>query len=167
MSGAITVEAARRSPERVVALVPVDTLQDADWDLPEEAWQAFFGGLRADFPNAVESFFRTRLVAPSSPPDVIDRIVAEARAAHPTIAVPMLERAREYDLRSALRALRIPIHALEAEANPANLEVNRKYAPRFEASTMPGVGHWPMLEAPEAFGDALAVVLEELRRAAG
>jgi len=67
----------------------------------------------------------------------------------------MLERAREFDLKAALRALRIPVHAINSDANPTQLETSRKYVARFEAEILPGVGHWPMLEAPGAFGDAL------------
>jgi len=159
MSGAITVQAARVLGDRVTLLVPVDTLNDVEWDLPPEVWDQFFGGLRADFPNAVEGFFRGRLFAPSSPADVVARVVGEARAADGTIGVPMLERARAFDLGAALRSLRVPIHAINSDANPTKLETNRKYAPRFDVEVMTGVGHWPMLEAPGAFGDALARVL--------
>ena len=159
MSGAITVQAARVLRERVVLLVPVDTLNDAEWDLPPEVWAEFFGGLRADFPNAVEGFFRGMLFLPSSPADVIARVVGEARAADPSIAVPMLERGRDFDLKAALRALRIPVHAINSDANPTNLETNRKYVERFDVEAMAGVGHWPMLENPGAFGDALERVL--------
>ncbi len=162
MSGAITVEAARRMPERVVALVPVDTLQDVEWDLPQEVWQEFFGGLRRDFPGSVEGFFRTMLAAPASPAYVLDYLVGEARSADPALAVPMLERAREYDLRGALRSLRAPIHAINSDANETRLEVNRKYAPRFDVTLVKGVGHWPMLEDPAGFGAALEQVLAAL-----
>jgi pimeloyl-ACP methyl ester carboxylesterase len=159
MSGAITVQAARVLGERVVLLVPVDTLNDAEWDLPPEVWAQFFGGLRADFPNSVEGFFRGMLFRPSSPPDVVSRVVGEARAADASIAIPMLERGRDFDLKATLRALRIPIHAINSDANPTQLETNRKYVEHFDVEVMAGVGHWPMLESPDAFGDALERVL--------
>lgn len=133
MSGAIIVQAARTLGARVELLVPVDTLNDVEWDLPPEIWKQFFGGLRADFPNAVEGFFPNLLFAPSSPPEVAARVVGEARAADPALAVPMLERGREFDLKVALRALALPTHALQSERNPTNFETNRKYAARFEA----------------------------------
>lgn len=164
MSGTITVQAARVLGPRAVLLVPVDTLNDAEWDLPPEVWAEFFGGLRADFPGAVEGFFRGMLFAPGSPPEVVARVVAEARAADPAIAVPMLERGRDFDLKAGLRALAVPVHAVNSDANPTQLETNRKYVERFEAEILPGVGHWPMLEAPDAFGDALARALGSASR---
>ena len=158
MSGAITVRAAQALGARVVLLVPVDTLNDVEWDLPPETWAEFFGGLRADFPGAVEGFFRGILFAPSSPPEVVERVVREARGADPARAEALLERARELDLKAALRNLSIPIHALQSDRNPTNLQTNRKYA-RFEAEVLPGIGHWPMLEDPPAFEDGLARIL--------
>ncbi|HUR29520.1 MAG TPA: alpha/beta hydrolase [Planctomycetota bacterium] len=164
MSGPITVAAANRLKERVVALVPVDTLLDAEWKLPPEIAGPFFGGLRADFPTNVEQFFRSYLTVPGSPKDVVDSIFAQARAADPKIAVPMLERAADFDLQGGLRELRIPIHAINSDMNATQLEKNRKYAPRFEAEIVKGIGHWPHLEAPERFADALEHVLAALGR---
>ncbi len=163
MSGAITVQAARVLGGRVVLLVPVDTLNDVEWDLPPEVWNEFFGGLRADFPGAVEPFFRGMLFAPSSPPEVVDRVVGEALDADPATAVAILERGRDFDLKAALRALEVPIHAINSDQNPTRLETNRKYAPRFDVEVMAGVGHWPMLEAPDAFAQALEKVLAASR----
>jgi pimeloyl-ACP methyl ester carboxylesterase len=85
--------------------------------------------------------------------------VAEARAADGTTAVPMLERARDFDLKAALRALAIPVRAVNSDANPTKLETNRKYAARFDVEVMSGVGHWPMLEDEAGFCAALARVL--------
>jgi pimeloyl-ACP methyl ester carboxylesterase len=164
MSGAITVAAANRLGARVDALIPVDTLVDVEWDMPPEMWQQFFDGLRADFPANVENFFRSRLASPNSPREVIDRIVADARLADPKIAVPMLERSREYDLKAGLRACRVPIHAINSDLNPTKLGTNRKYASRFDVEIVAGVGHWPHLEAAQRFGDALTKVLGALGR---
>lgn len=164
MSGPISVAAANRLGERVVGLVPVDTLLDVEWDLPPEVWEEFFGGLRADFPTSVDKFFREALASPNSPKDVIDMIVARARLADPRIAVPMLQGGREFDLKGALRALRAPIRAINSDMHAAKLEVNRKYAPRFDALTLAGVGHWPHLEDPQRFHRALEQCLEVLAR---
>lgn len=159
MSGAITVEAARRLGSRVDLLVPVDTLNDVDWDLPPEVWDQFFGGLRADFPSAVAAFFRQMLFRPDSPPEVVERVVALAQSAPPERSVAMLESARDFDLKAALRAFGTPIHAIQSDANPTELARNRAVHPRWQAEILTGVGHWPMLEAPERFQAALRHVL--------
>jgi pimeloyl-ACP methyl ester carboxylesterase len=162
MSGPITVKAANELGPRVVALVPVDTILNVEWDLPPAAWALFFKGLHANFQLAVERFFRDVLAAPTSPKEVIDRIVASAKQADPSIAVPMLERSRDYDLRSGLRALNIPICAINSDLSPTLLDINRRYAKRFDVELIHGLGHWPHLENPQAFGDALDKALARL-----
>jgi pimeloyl-ACP methyl ester carboxylesterase len=162
MAGPVTVAAANRLGERVVGLVPVDSILDVEWDLPPETWDQFLGGLRADFPTNVAKFFREILAAPGSPKQVIDDIVAKAQRADPQIAVPMIEGGRAFDLKGELRALRVPIRAIAGDQNPPKLETNRKYAPRFDAALVVGVGHWPHLEAPERFGNALQAALRAL-----
>lgn len=163
MSGAIAVEAARRLGPRAVLVVPVDTLNDLEWDLPPEVWAEFFAGLRADFPTNVESFARTMLFRPDSPPQLIARVVGPARRAEPERSVRMLEASKAFDLRSAVRTLVVPIHALNTDLNPTNLDTNRKYAPRFALTLLPGLAHWPMLEDPAAFQAGLERVLADER----
>jgi len=159
MSATVAVEAARVLGERVALVVPVDSLNDVDWDLPPEVWDQFFGGLRADFPSALDAFFRGMLFVPGSPADVVEAVLATARGADPAAAVSMLERARAYDLHGALRALVPPIHAIVSDANPVNLERNRQLHAAWDFEVVPGVGHWSMLEAPETFREALEGVL--------
>lgn len=159
MSGAIVVEAARRPELDVRLVVPVDTLNDLEWNLPPEVWAEFFAGLRADFPLNVETFFCTMLFRPDSPPDVVKRVLIQARGADPERAVRMLEASKDYDLQAAVSALGVPIHALNTDLNPTRLDTNRKYAPRFAVTLLPGLAHWPMLEDPAAFSAGLARVL--------
>jgi pimeloyl-ACP methyl ester carboxylesterase len=47
------------------------------------------------------------------------------------------------------------------------VEGNRKYAPGYDAAIMKGVGHYVMLEQPEAFNALLAEALAELARSGG
>ena len=71
----------------------------------------------------------------------------------------MLEGSKAHDLRAAVTALGVPIHALNSDLNETKLETNRRYAPRFEVTVLRGVGHWPMLEDPPAFTAGLERVL--------
>jgi hypothetical protein len=59
----------------------------------------------------------------------------------------------------------VPIRAINGDLNPTNLEVNRKYAPQFDAVIIKGSGHYPMLEKPERFNELLTDILHNLRPA--
>jgi sigma-B regulation protein RsbQ len=162
MSGAVSAEAARDLRDRVVALVPVDTLQNVEWRMGEEEKAKALAELRSDFTRSVRKFLTETLLAPTSPKDVADRLLARVAETHPDVALPILETFFEYDVRDALRATRVPIRAINADLQPTNLEVNRKYAADFEVILISGVGHWPMLEAPGRFNAALDGVLRDL-----
>ena len=61
-----------------------------------------------------------------------------------------------------LRETKVPIYAINGDRAPTALEVNRKYAPQFDATIIKGSGHYPMLENPAAFNQALAEILKKL-----
>jgi len=63
-----------------------------------------------------------------------------------------------------LKEIKVPIKAINADLNPTNLEINRKYAPQFDAVIIKGTGHYPMLEDPARFNQMLAEILKALPR---
>ena len=67
----------------------------------------------------------------------------------------MLRETWAYDPLPALREIRAPIRAVNADKFPTNLEANRRHMPGYEAAIVPGSGHYPMLEDPARFGPAL------------
>ncbi len=155
MGGPVVLEAARRLPGRVGGLVPVDTLLDVERRLSAAELETSLGALRADYPGAVSALMRDRLFPPTTDPALVERIVTRAAAAPPQIAVPALEHVWRYDAAAALRRIAVPICAINADRFATNLEANRRYAPQYQALIMPGVGHYPMLEAPARFNRLL------------
>ena len=85
---------------------------------------------------------------------------ARARASHRDSlrarALPTLRAVFGFDIAGAITQLRQPIHAINATRHPTLLEINRRYAPRFEVTLMDGVGHFPMIEDPKRFNRILA-----------
>jgi len=145
MGGPIVLDATRRMPERVVAIVPVDTLHNVEYKVPQEQLDAVFKQLRADYKGAMTGFLNQMLFSPSTPAAVKTRITS--------------------DLVPALKEVKVPIHAINADMNPTNLEINRKYAPQFEVVIIKGSGHYPMLEDPTHFNELLTDYLQQLKKA--
>jgi len=160
MSIYVALEAAPRID--AAAIVPVDTLHDAEWTAPEGFTTGFLAPFRKDFPKAVRRLFGDLGAGPKSSREALARILAEAAVADPAVAIPILAAVLDYEPRGPLSRIRVPIRAINSARRPTRLESNRKYAPDFQAVALPGVGHWPMLEAPEKFGDLLEGVLKEL-----
>lgn len=164
MGGPITLEAARRMPNRVVGIVPVDTLHDVEARVPPEQLDAVVKQLQADFKTAGTNFLNQFFFGPKTPASVKARIIAETTSRPPELAVTILKAIFTYDSAPALREVKVPIRAINANLRPTNLEVNRKYAPQFNVVVMEGFGHYPMLEDPAAFNRHLAEFLQSLPR---
>ena len=163
MGGGVMIEAARAMPDRVRALVAIDTLS-ALQKKPDPAFVAsMVAKLEADFPGTVEPLARG-LFAKGTDPAVVARVVAEMRAADPKAAIPMFRAMFEYDAGARMAAVKAPLRAIESDMHPTDVEGNRTIAPGFDAVIMKGVGHWPMLEAPDAFDDALETTLDALTK---
>ena len=159
MGGPISLEATRRMPDRVVAIVPVDTLHNVENKVPPEQLEAVFKQLEADFKGTIPNLLNQFFFSPNTPEAVKKRIIAETTSRPPEIAIPILKAIFSYDSAPALREVKVPIRAINADMQPTNLEVNRKYAPQFDAVIIKGTGHYPMLEDPARFNELLADVL--------
>jgi pimeloyl-ACP methyl ester carboxylesterase len=165
MGGPVILETARRISERVLGLVPVDTLRNVEQRWPPAELEAALAAFRADFAGSVSRFIRERLVAPSTDARVIERVVAQALAAPREMAIAAIESTWRYDAAAAFREIRAPIVAVNADLQPTDVAANRRHAPQFEATIMAGVGHYPMLEAPERFNELLAGAIARVRAA--
>ncbi len=151
---------ARRHPERVRSLVLADTTLGRAMLAPDEhrAWIAMRYALAAELQTRADDRAR-EIAGPDAPADVIAEIAANMRRARPAgyhavtdiiaatdarpwlgeIAVPALVMCGEND-----RVVGLPLSEAMAEAIPdARLAV------------IPGAGHQPNVEAPDAFARAV------------
>jgi pimeloyl-ACP methyl ester carboxylesterase len=166
MGGPITLEAARREPGRVVAIVPVDTLHNVENRPPPEQLEAVFKQLRADYKTSVTGFLNQLFFSPTTPVAVKERITKEVTSRPPELALAILQGIFAYDAATAMKEVKVPIRAINADMNPTNLEINRKYAPQFDVVIIKGSGHYPMLEQPERFNELLANIIQQVGRKA-
>ena len=163
MGGPIAVEATRRMPDRVAAIIPVDTLHNVESRFPPEQLEAVMKQLRADYKGGMTGFLNQLFFSPSTPAAVKNRITAEVTSRPPELALAILEPIMVYDPIPALQEVKVPIRAINADMNPTNLEVNRKYASQFDVVLIKGTGHYPMLEDPARFNQLLVEALRNLR----
>jgi pimeloyl-ACP methyl ester carboxylesterase len=166
MSGNVIVEAAVAMPDRVVGLVPVDTLLDVDQVASAEQVAGMTSALRADYPKAADGFMRQYMFTAATPPALVEEIVKDAVRFPPEIAVPILENLWRHDPRPALRRVTAPIVAVNADKFPTRLDHARAYAPRFDAVIVEGTGHYLMREKPERFNQRLAEAVARVREEA-
>ena len=162
MGGPISVEAARRMPDRVVAIVPVDSLLNVEQKATPEQLDAVFKTLQADFKGSITALTNQYFFSPSTPAAVRERVIKDATSRPPEMAIAILRGILSHDAVPSLRETKVPIHAINGDRAPTDLPVNRKYAPNFNATILKDVGHYPMLEKPAEFNQALTDILKKL-----
>lgn len=160
MGGAVCIEAARRLPEQSVVLIGVDTHQNL-WQIgtPAEA-EAFIAPFREDFVGRTREFVAS-IFGPNADSTLVSQVVADMVDTDPAIAVAIFETYSAYDASKALADMRKPIRAINSDMWETDVEGNRTVAESFEVEIMPGVGHFPQLEAPAEFNIALRKMLHE------
>jgi len=162
MGGPVILEAARLMPEKVAALVPIDTLGRVGEKISPEEKRALLDPMRADFAAATRKFVRDFMFTPKSDPALADRIAQDMSAAPKEVAVSALESLADYDEAVALAAIKAPLRLINADRWPTDLAAARKYKPDVQLAVMPGVGHFPMLEDPAEFNRLLERALKDL-----
>ena len=162
MGGPIALEATRRMPDRVVAIVPVDTLQNVEQKVPQEQLDAVFQQMQADFKGATTNLLNQFFFSPTSPAAVKERIINETISQNPDVVLPILKAVFSYDAARGLREVKVPIRAINADRVPTDVTANRTYAPQFDVVIIKRTGHYPMLEDPARFNQMLAEILRNL-----
>ncbi|HKZ32738.1 MAG TPA: alpha/beta hydrolase [Vicinamibacteria bacterium] len=162
MGGPVILEAARLMPEKVAALVPIDTLHRVGQKTSPEERRALLDPMRADFAGAARKFVRDFMFTPKSDPALADRIAQDMSAAPKAVALSALENLADYDEAAALAAIKAPLRLINADRWPTDLAAARKYKPDVQLAVMPGLGHFPMLEDPAEFNRLLERALKEL-----
>jgi pimeloyl-ACP methyl ester carboxylesterase len=164
MGGSVALAAARRMPGTVVAVIGVDTLQNAESQLPEEVRKSILDGGEKDFKGMVHNMFDALLPAKVDP-ELKKWLQTKAEGQDPKVALTLMRDLFDLDGRKLFKEAKVPVRCINSAGGfklfaPTAIETNKKYAD-FSAVTIEGVGHYPMLEKPDEFNRKLRDVLAE------
>lgn len=165
MGGAVMAEAAKLMPHRVIGLIGVDTLHNVEEAISPHVVAHIISGFRRDFENQVKAF-----VEPMLPVNIDSKlkewIISNLSAASPDVAISAFEeytaKLQNMGLANTFKDIKVPVHCINADFVPTNIEVNRQYMMSFDATIMNNVGHFPMLEKPEVFNKLLKETIEQM-----
>lgn len=164
MGAPIALEATKRMPDNVVAIVPVDSLNNVEQTITPEQLDAVIKQMTADYKAATTALLNQFFFSPTTPEAVKTRVINEALSRQPETAIAILKGIFAYHAGPTMKEIKVPIKAINADRFPTEIEINRKYAPQFDAVIIKGTGHYPMLEDPARFNQMLADILKTLPR---
>jgi len=163
MGGPVALEAARLMPNRTRGVIAVDSLQDADAKYDPDQFNGFLAAYEQDFAGTCLQFTSSMFLE-SADPELVERVTSDMCDHSPEISIALLREFFSYELGPALAAVDVPVRYINAPMYPTNVEVNRTYQPDFDGVIMEGVGHFLMMEEPEAFNELLRQVVEGLEQ---
>ena len=162
MSGAHALHASLHL-SNVLALVLIDTLKNVEQQIPRAQVDQILASYRADFPTAIKTIAPQWLFSKGTPPEVATRLTTEFLSRTGDEGAALLEPLYRHDIKADADQCRVPVRAINSDAQPTDTAANRRHFRDFDVRLIAGVGHYPMLEAPQAFNDALRETLVELK----
>ena len=164
MGGPISLLAARRIPGTVVAVIGVDTLHNAESQIPEEVRTKFLTNFDRDFKGTMREVV-TGMVHETTSAELKEWLVTRAQAQDPKMGLPLMRDLFGLNTVTVFKEANVSVRCINSAGGyqfftPTSVETNKKYAD-FGAVTIEGVGHYPMLEKSDEFNRKLRNVLKE------
>jgi len=157
MGGPVSLEAARLLKGRAIGVIAVDTLHNAEQQIPQQMLQSVVEKMKADFPGTMGGFMGS-MFGKDADPAARQFVETRAKAANPEVAIALIQDFANLDLTKLFSNAGAPIRGINAKpplAPVTAFETNRKYAD-YDAVLMDGVGHFIQLERPQEFNEHLA-----------
>jgi pimeloyl-ACP methyl ester carboxylesterase len=165
MGGPVAVEAARRLAGRVAGVIGVDTLKSVGRPPPPAAdTERRFKAFEADFIGATRGMVTSSFFRKDADPAFVRRIADDMSAAPPQAAIASMRALNDWDGVAAMRAVTVPIVAINADLSPTPVEAIRAFAPNYRAIVVEGTGHFLMMEDPGRFNPILDSEIAKLVR---
>jgi pimeloyl-ACP methyl ester carboxylesterase len=167
MGGPVALLAAPRSNGAIVAVIGVDTLQNAEMKTPEEQTKKFLEMFTKDFKGTLEAGIPS-LLGDKVDADLKKWLATHAVAQDPKMALALMSDMKALDTTKLFKEAKVPIRCINSGGGykwhtPTEVAVNKKYAD-FDVVLISDVGHYPMLEKPAEFNDKLQTVLKGLAK---
>ncbi len=164
MGGPVAIEAARLLKSRVIGIIGVDTFKSIGAPVPGKAQvDAALRPFETDFIGTTRTMVTDHLFVKGDNPQLAQKIAYDMSLSSPPVAVPAMRALLEYDFTEPLKDLSVPIVAINSDlGEPLNELRIRKVLPKFRAVTLPGTGHFLMMEDPQLFNPVLEAEVSAL-----
>ncbi len=165
MGGEIIAEAALLIPDKVIALIGADTLQNVARPFTQEEMDGMLAPLQEDFIEGAKGFAKG-MFPENADPKLVEWVLSDMSSAPKDVAISALANYlklyRDGDIASRFEKINVPVFAINARLWPTDVEENRKHMKSFNVSYVEDSGHFVMQEKPEEFNTMLRNILKQL-----
>jgi pimeloyl-ACP methyl ester carboxylesterase len=169
MGGPVAIEAARLLKGRVIGIIGVDAFKSIGAPpLTKAQVDVALKPFETDFIGQTRALVADHLFVKGAHPQLAQKIAYDMSLSPPRVAVPVMRALLEYDFDEPLKDITVPIVAIESDlGEPVNEARIRKVLPKFRSVTLPGTGHFLMMEDPQRFNPALETEVAAMLASAG
>ena len=162
LGGPVVVKAANHMPERVAAVIGVDTFKDITESYTQAELDFFEAALSRDLNAEVRRMGEQWFARGNADAAMQADIIRQMSATDLTAAVPSALSMAGFDYAAELAVLKPPFRLINAANESRLYEPIREIKADFEVADLGAVSHFPMLEDPSGFNEALGAVLARL-----
>ncbi|MFH0854952.1 MAG: alpha/beta hydrolase [Candidatus Omnitrophota bacterium] len=163
MSGTIILEANRLLKGKVCGLIAIDTLENVEYMATPEDKIKYIEPLKKDFVKNSGPFMRD-MFHKNADPKLVDLVVRNVARSNPEIAINTMEYYFDTPIIPLLSDVNVPLWCLSGDLWQSYPEINSQYLKSYHLRTMPGVGHFLMVESPDEFNKQLEDIINQIKK---
>ena len=168
MGGDIILQVANTIPDKIIGFIGIDNLKDivTSFTPKQKKEIAFFiKELKVHYDSIVPIFCKQLFPPDYKDTAIVNRVVNDVELMDSYISIQTFTSLSNFSLKEAnlLSQLKIPVHLIVADYTPMNEATVGKYCKAgLTVKTIHGTGHYPMVEKPKEFNDAMDQTLQEI-----
>jgi sigma-B regulation protein RsbQ len=162
----INLIAATKYPDSSIGFIAIDYYKNAATPAaPQEQVDKIKESLKKDFAAANENFARQVLFMPTTPKEIIDRVIKDYRNAYAPMGQMIMPEI--FDLykteQELLPKLKHKLYLINVDYMPTNEKPLKQYCENgYELQSVSGTCHFPMLETPDELNKKLRHAIKEI-----
>jgi pimeloyl-ACP methyl ester carboxylesterase len=163
MGGFVSLYAALQLEDLLAGIILVDSLHDIWWPIPDSMLNEALQPYLDDFQQHTYNYVSDLLFPPTADSAIRERVARDMASAPPEIGTGSIVNMWGGDysgLMENINRLDIPVWLMNIEMFPTNYKAMDSLG--FQVVSLPGVGHFPMLEKPEVFNKLFLGTLMEI-----
>jgi pimeloyl-ACP methyl ester carboxylesterase len=162
MGGPVILEAAKLIPDRAIGLVGADSFSDLYMKgLDEAKIPLAMKPYQENYQEQIREHVRLSWFSPKSDHDLMSKIILDMIKTPKGVALGALEELQRYDATESFKQVRLDVRVVQTTHQDVSYEVTQTHAKSIWVEYLDGLGHFIMLEDPQAINRHLANYINE------